>query len=230
MRIRALFVAILLAVVGRCVLAAGAGPDPDRPSLFSSYDVLQVKITAPLQDLFSTSQQKPDYSVRGLFTHGDASADVEITVRGGTSRRESECPFPKLKLRFDKNAPSVFRDLRTVKIGTHCGDRSDGDLTSRFGRWANEKSPLREAFIYRLLDALDVTSLKARPARITYVDGDRRIVRNAFFLEDDGPAMKRLGGVREIEPAQFHGADRDFSPQDAAKLAFAEAEIGRAHV
>src|SRR5439155_4681246 len=122
---------------------------------------------------------------------------------------------------------SVFRGMKAVKIGTHCDDQPDDDLTERFGRWANEKAPLREAFIYRLLDVLQVRSFKARPARITYIfETGRRLERNAMLLEDDREAMKRLGGDREIEPQEFRDAERDFSPEDTAKVAFAEALVG----
>ena len=116
--------------------------------------------------------------------------------------------------------------MKGVKIGTHCGDQPDGELTERFGRWANEKAPLREAFVYRLLEVLRVRSFKARPARITYVFDDRRIARNAMFLEDDREAMKRLGASRERESEHFRSADRDFTVDDTAKLAFAEALVG----
>jgi hypothetical protein len=117
--------------------------------------------------------------------------------------------------------------MKAVKIGTHCGDQADGELTEKFGRWANEKAPLREAFIYRLLDVLGVRSFRARPARITYISEDSEpVVRNAMFLEDDREAMKRFGATREIEEAQFKDAGRDFAPEDAAKLVFAEALIG----
>ena len=47
-----------------------------------------------------------------------------------------------------------------------------------------------------------------------------------MFLEDDREAMKRLGADGEIEPQQFRDAERDFSAEDTAKLAFAEALIG----
>src|SRR5262249_34306613 len=173
----------------------------------------------------------------GSISYKDASTGknvtidgVELSVRGRTSKRETECRFPKLKLRFrdaESVKGSIFSGMKAVKIGTHCGDQADGDLTQRFGRWANEKAPVREALIYRLLDVLGVRSFKARPARITYVSRDSEpLVRGAMFLEDDREAMRRFGADDEVEPPQFRDAERDFSPQDTAKLAFAEALIG----
>ncbi|PYR36502.1 MAG: hypothetical protein DMF93_19845, partial [Acidobacteria bacterium] len=125
--------------------------------------------------LFAHAQQD-NYSVRGALTYQDRGRevhvpDVKVSVRGNSSRNESECTFPKLKLEW----PSA-----SLKIGTHCGESTDGSVTAKFGRLPNEHSPRREAFVYQLLDVLQVLSLKARPARITYVSSGREpLVRNA---------------------------------------------------
>src|SRR5256885_10994284 len=111
----------------------------------------------------------------------------------------------------------MFAGRHAVKIGTHCGEAPDGQLTPKYGRWANEKGALREAFVYRLLDTLGVPSLRARPARITYIDGDQTSERDAFFLEDDRDAMKRLGARREIEPARFRDAEHEFDTGASAR-------------
>ena len=210
---------------------------PEPAGLFSSYSPVDFSLKAPLNDLFAGAQKNPEYSVAGTVSYTDESSgkaitieDVEITVRGRTSKRESECSFPKLKVRFngsDSVADSMFRGMKALKIGTHCGDDPGGTLTEKYGRWANEKASWREAFVYRLLEALDVRSFRARPARITYVSEDAApLVRGAMLLEDDRDAMKRFGASREIEPPEFRDAERDFSAQDTAKLAFAEALIG----
>jgi len=227
--------ATVAAVVVSLSCLGMAAPAPAE--LFSSYSRIDFSLKAPFDDLFAGAQKDPEYTVTGTVFYKDASSgkeitidDVEFSVRGRTSKRETECTFPKLKLRFSTPAsvePSIFRGMKAVKIGTHCGDQADGDLTDRFGRWANEKAPVREAFVYRLLDALGVRSFKARPARVTYVYEDAEpLVRSAMLLEDDREAMKRFGADHEIEPAQFRDAERDFSPEDTAKLAFAEALIG----
>src|SRR5262249_44403004 len=155
---------------------------PDRGELFSSYSPIDVSLKAPFDDLFAGAQMDAEYTVAGTISYKDASSgnnvtidNVELSVRGRTSKRETECAFPKLKLRFSAAQSvkgSIFNGMKAVKIGTHCGDQADGELTERFGRWANEKAPVREAFIYRLLDVLGVRSFKARPARITYLYED----------------------------------------------------------
>ena len=215
-------------------LSLWLAPDADT-GLFSSYSLVNVSLKAPFDDLFATAQKDPDYSVKGVVAYTDTTGKaitidgVDVSVRGRTSKRETECTFPKLKLRFsggDALDSSIFSGVKAVKIGTHCGEQPDNALTERFGRWANEKAPLREAFIYRLFDVLHVRSFRARPARITYLFDTDRVVRNAMLLEDDREAMKRFGADREIEPPEFRDAERDFSVADSAKLAFAEALIG----
>ena len=228
-----------------------------RSPLFSSYLPLRVGLEAPFAELFSNAQRDPDYSVKGRVSYRDSATSnsveldkVEVSVRGNTSRWETECSFPKLKLRFQAGAQldaSIFRGAGIVRIGTHCGELPDGQLTRRFGRWANDKAPLREAFVYRLLEAVDVRSLKARPAQIAYVYSDasseqgaqagQTIVRNAMFLEDESEAMKRLAAVGELtteagenrekgRSRPFEDAQKHFPATDAAKTAFAQAMIG----
>jgi hypothetical protein len=209
-----------------------------RPApLFSSYGLLTLKLEAPLSQLFD-SREEDSYAVPATLSYvGDDGRqivyrDVKTSLRGHTSRRESECSFPKLKLHFaSPPVDGAFAGLSTIKIGSHCDDR-DG-LTPRFGRLANERAPLREAFVYRLLDILQVPSFLARPARITYTDtsanshADKEsITRNAMLLEDDGDAKKRYGADYEIDADAFTNARDAFDEHDVARLAFAEALIG----
>jgi hypothetical protein len=202
-------------------------------SFFSGYDVLPLTFNAPFGDLFAHARQQPAYAVTGSVTYADHGRSVTVegvtfTVRGHTSLRETECTFPKLKLTFPRDS-----GLHSLKVGTHCGESKDASVTAKYGRLANEQSPHREAAVYRLLEAIGVPSLKARPARITYVDTgastngpSSKIERNALLLEGTEAAIKRLGGSKEIEERQFTNARDAFSPEDTATLVFAEAMIG----
>lgn len=217
-----LYAGVAAALAATIGLMAGTAP----PDWFGTYEPLTMRLEAPLADLFAHAQQD-GYAVHGTLTYRDRGRegrvdDVTVTVRGNTSRRDTECSFPKLKVAWQQNA---------VKIGTHCGDSPDDTVTERFGRLANERSPVREAFVYRLLDSVGVLTLRARTARITYVYGDageapRSIVRNAFIVEDNEDARTRLGAARQIDAARFTSARDAFSAEDAAGLAFAEAMIG----
>lgn len=207
-----------------------------QPGLLSSDDPASLRLEAPFEDLFAGARRDPDFEVDGtLAVGGDTSEEtaipVTIALRGHTSRRESECTFPKLKLTAQSGSlPGVGR---TLKIGTHCGESPGDELTEKFGRLPNEKSPWREAAVYRILRALEVPTLRTRPARITYVfapaDGSsaagRTLTRNALLLEDEDEAVDRIGDG-DVDPEEFTTADRMFPPGDAAGLAFAEALIG----
>src|SRR5919201_1414908 len=212
-----------------------SAPAKTAATFFSSYDMFEATLTAPLDELFAEIHKNPEATVAGTLTYADSANGEEVTidvaeisVRGRTSKAETECTFPKLKLRFADHSTTgtVFDGMKAVKIGTHCGESPDDELTARFGRWANEKAPLREAFVYRLLDVLGVKSFKARPGRIKYVFGKESLVRNAMYREYHRDPMKRFGMSREIEPQQFRSADRDFAVEDTAKLPFAQALIG----
>jgi hypothetical protein len=223
-------------------LAAAAGPDqPGQtggpvPPLFTSFAVLEATLEAPLADLIARGRKDTDYAVIGKLTvrdpatgNGSTVPDIRLTTRGHTSLRESECDFPKLKITFPQTAGrTVFDGIGALKIGTHCSDRADGP-GGKYGRWPNEKAAHREAFVYRLLEAMTIPSLKARPARITYVDSKRPgtpLVRNAMLLEDDSEALKRFGARSELPANQFGSAPSVFAMPDIAKLFFGQAMIG----
>jgi hypothetical protein len=238
------------------LLAAAAAPRAGAaaaPQLFSSYDLVALRLSAPLHELFKESEKDDRSSVSGTVEYAGASGHVtlehvRVSVRGHTSRADSECTFPKLKLDLTSSstAGTMFDGVRTLKVGTHCGESRDGDLSPKYGRLANERSAHREAFVYQLLDVMGVPTLKARPARIVYQDtskvDDARanaastssstttargpVERDAMLLEDTSDAVARLGGVRAIDPDSFTNARDTFTAADTATVAFAEAMIG----
>jgi hypothetical protein len=231
-RVVRLTAGVVVALAGSCAVAAGPMPVP----LFSRFALLTLRIQAPFSELFESARDDDRYDVRGRLSYAGMDGrevvfdEVKVSLRGHTSRRATECAFPKLKLNIP-SAPDdgLFSGVSTVKVGTHCDDREG--LTPRFGRLANERSPLREAFVYRLLEIFDVPSYLARPARISYVDtggqaANPTITRNAMLLEDDDDARKRYGARQEIEPDAFTDARDMFDEHDVAMLAFAEALIG----
>ena len=210
-------------------------------ALFSNSEPLTLELSAPLSDLFAHNHDDA-YAVNGALTvtvdGGEARIEgVKVSLRGHTSLREDECAFPKLKVTLpagaDIKAP-MFAGLHSIKIGTHCGESTDDQLTRKYGRLANEHSPVREAFVYRLLAALDVPTLMVRRAKITYRDsaGDEGLapraplVREALIVEDSDDAVKRVGGRREIGETEFTNARTQLAPANTARLAFAEAMLG----
>ena len=205
--------------------AGRAARPPDTPDFLNGDTTVALTLEAPVTELFQRGQADENFSVPGTVTYKDSSGkdvvirDVQVSVRGHTSRRETECTFPKLKLKFP--------DKASVKIGTHCGENDGETLSMKYGRLSNELSPLREALVYHLLHAVEAPTLRARAARITYVDAGRPpLVRNALLLEDDDDAMKRLEGKSEIAMESFGDVRKRGASADAARIAFAEAIIG----
>jgi hypothetical protein len=164
---------------------AAQAPATAQPDFFSSTGPIALKLDAPLRQLFEHGEDEK-YSVPGILSFKDPASgadvvlrDVKVAVRGHTSRRETECTFSKLKLEL----PGGY----DLKIGTHCGEAADDTLTTKYGRLANEKSPWREGLAYQLLESVGVPTLRARAARVTYVDpaDGTPLVRNALLVEDD---------------------------------------------
>jgi len=228
--------AIHAMLIAGCASVAGttaAGAD-----IFAGNSPAVLTLTAPFHDLFTRAQSDTGYHVRGQLTWSDQGSSpvtldrVEISERGHTSRQTTECEFPKLKVDLSDvdRGGTPFEGLKTLKLGTHCGNRTDDELTPKYGRLANERAPLREAMVYRMLQAAGIPTLRARPARVTYVDPDvpdqQPLTRFALLLEDDDEAKARLGGSGQIGEEDFGSAREAFNPSDTARLAFAQAMIG----
>jgi hypothetical protein len=230
--VRLLWLLVLLAFTQSSSSVAANG------SVFSSYGLLELRLEGPLRELIAKAQEDADYTITGRLTVVDPgserqvdAADVKISTRGHTSKQASECEFPKLKIAFRSVAAgSMFSGMKAVKLGTHCGQRGDHELTRKFGRLANEKEPHREALAYRVLEAIGVPTLHARPARVTYVfsddDGGPPLARNAMLLEDDDEAARRYGAKAQLTEDRFESARSMMADADVARLAFAEAMLG----
>jgi hypothetical protein len=216
---RAAGVVFALILSGRAFLQPRPGPD-----IFSSTEPLAITLEAPLHELFARDDDI-NFSVPGVVFYKDPSSGAElkreaqVSVRGHTSRRETECTFPKLKLKF--------KEGDVLRIGTHCGEASDEALSPKYGRLPNEKSPRREALVYRLLQAADVPALRARPAVVTYIEnGQSPLTRKALLVEDDDEAKKRVGGKSEIPMEAFGSVRTRGAGGDAGRIAFGEAMVG----
>ena len=229
--------ALLAAVViTGCALTARTGAA--GANIFAGDSPAILTMTAPFSDLFTRAKSETDYQVKGQLTWSDGSPSpvtldgVIFSERGHTSRQTSECAFPKLKvdLSATRRSGTPLDGVKTFKLGTHCGERGDDELTPRYGRLANQRAPAREAMVYRMLHAADIPTLLARPARVTYVNTDapdqEPLTRFALLLEDDDEAQARLGASGQIDEDGFGSARETFDLDDTARLAFAQAMVG----
>ena len=215
--------------------------------LFQTYESMELTLTAPLNRLFSVraraNAENPrailDHSVNGTIEYLNrdgqkVSLNVTIKLRGNTSQDLSECPFPKMRFRFNKDQirGTLFEGNEEINLGTHCGE---GEERSRgFGRLWHSNSPEREAFVYRMLEILDIPGYKARSVQMKYVNTEDTNqypqAYTAFFLEDVETIVKRhrgvevrynrgLGPVRESERVRYDFKTlEDLGPLDATGL------------
>src|SRR4029079_10125320 len=95
--------------------------------------------------------------------------------------------------------------LGSLKVGPHCAEAADAQLTAKYGRLANEKAAFREGLAYEMLRAAGGPTLKTRVALITDVDpaNAQLLTRNALLLEDDDDAMRRVAGTTELTLQNF---------------------------
>ena len=228
----------LLAAIVITSCASTAQMRASGSGIFAGDSPAVLTVTAPLSDLFTQAKSDSDYKVRGQLTWSDGGSSpvtidgVIFSERGHTSRQTSECAFPKLKVDLSsaRRSGTPFDGLKGFKLGTHCGERGDDELTPRYGRLTNQRAPLREAMVYRMLHAAGIPTLLARPARVTYVDADapgrEPLTRFALLLEDDEEARGRLEASGQIDEDGFGSARETFDPADTARLAFAQAMLG----
>src|SRR5262245_26737923 len=115
----------LLVTAAIPIVLAGRTLSPATPALFAADTPLAFEIKAPFTDLIAAGRETEDYSVEGTVSYGGdgtrrvTGENVKVALRGHTSRRESECAFPKLKLHFTSTPDSgPFAGTRSVKIGT----------------------------------------------------------------------------------------------------------------
>lgn len=224
----------LAALVAVAVIPLGSAAATD---IFAGDSPASLTLAAPFKDLFDHPASDEDFHVTGELTWTEEGRPpvtlkpVRISERGHTSRQASECAFPKLKINLSQadRSGTPLEGIKTLKVGTHCGDRQDDELTPKYGRLANEHGPLRESMVYRMLDAAGIPTLRSRPARVSYIFDKAEhepLTRFALLLEDDDDAETRLGGSGQLDESTFGSARELFDPRDTARLAFAEAMVG----
>jgi hypothetical protein len=183
-------------------LAAGTN-QPDL--LFQSDEILDVRVTAPLNTLL---EERPiEDELAGKFQYIDAAGtqvdlDIKIRTRGRYRRKAEVCKFPPLRLNFRKSEVkgTLFKKQDKLKLVTHCR------TSSRY-----TQAVLREWLTYRILNIMTDASYKVRLLKITYVDSEeeqREEVRYGFIIEHRERLEKRLDRkALEISRTPLHTLD-----------------------
>ena len=178
---------IALILILATPIAIGAGADP----LFQDDSVVEITINAPMKPLLG--KRPDDEYLPGTLSYTDADGsvvefEIGIRTRGNYRRQPRVCPFPPLRVNFNKSETekSLFHQQNILKLVAHCRDNSD-----RY-----EQNVIKEYLAYRILNMLTDTSYRVRLTRITYVDSERKDenrVRYGFFIEHKRRLSRRLG-------------------------------------
>ena len=150
--------------------------------LFSSHDLLELRIEAPFNTIFEDRGQESEYHP-GILSYVDDSGDsvvfdIRARTRGHFRLQRRTCSFPNLHINFHRQQVenTVFAGLNRVSIVAHCQDTKD----------EYEQFTLQEYLIYRTFNELTDRSVRVRLARATYIDTDGKrdsLTKYMFILE-----------------------------------------------
>lgn len=205
--------AVLL--LGCSLLLSSQAPAQDASAhpLFADQTTLELKITAPFDDLRSDDEERPEYDSIIEFPGPDGenvARAIEIRIRGKS--RVANCSFPPLSLDFTRDdvdgpafAGTVFDGQDRLKLVTLCEPRN-----------SYRDYLAQEFLIYRMLNALTDRSFRVRWATVEFVysDNDRRdpFVENAFLIEEDWEVAERLGmEVVDVESLSASSLDPEYT-------------------
>lgn len=147
--------------------------------------LLAVEIEADLYEIKNKKTQyeeSTDNHVDGSLKLGDRVFDIKLQTRG--YNRLARCPFPPLKIHFDKSEvkDSLFQYNDELKLVTHCEED-------------NLQLLYREHLIYQIYNLITPYSFQVRLFKVRYIDINRpgdTIDTYAFFIESPDSIEKRL--------------------------------------
>jgi hypothetical protein len=152
--------------------------------LFDSDEVLNIKLSGSIRSLFNDRGDNAPYRPLVLTYKNADSSSVTINIRaktrGNFRRQKSNCTYPPILLNFIKKEakPSLFDQQDKLKLVNPC---------------AGEEFVVREYLVYKLYNLITPKSYKARLARVTFDDVDRKKETTflSILLEEDEQMAKR---------------------------------------
>jgi hypothetical protein len=197
---------LLLAVLASPVAAQEEGASAESPAdsapLFSSHDVLGMRLEGPLEQVFKERDPEDPESYEAVLSWrtaggGEESQTISLRTRGQFRLQRRTCGFPPLRVNVKKSAVegTLFAGQNKLKLVTHCQD----------GRDEYEQYLLQEYLIYRMYNLFTEESFRVRLVLMTYVDSEAKrdsITKYAFFIEDED-AMAARNGLEVLEVAQL---------------------------
>ena len=184
------------------------GDDGDPNPLFSSDEIIDVRIVAPF-DVITEDRPIEEYVPGQFFFTADdgelVELDVGIRARGHYRRRPDVCPFPPMRLNFKKSQvkDSLFAGQDKLKLVTHC--------TS--GSYFYEQAILAEFLAYRILNQLTDISFRVRLLRVEYATPgvDESVTGYGILIEHDDNVAERIGAAPlVVDNIPLSGLDPDY--------------------
>lgn len=160
-------------------------PRETSTDLFASDEILEIKLSGPLRDLFDDRRDAPTYFPAVISYLSKDSTEVKIPIRtrtrGNFRRARANCDYPPILLNFDKatNKSTFFENQNKIKLVTPC---------------QNESYIFREWLVYKLYNLLTPKSFRARLVRIECFDTKKKKELPSFYgilLEDEKAMAKR---------------------------------------
>lgn len=157
---------------------------PTSTDLFEKDDILKIKLSGNIKQLFSDRGDKPKYHPLVLNYVGDDGKDVSIPLkaktRGNFRRQRENCTYPPILLNFQKitSAGSMFEDQDKTKLVMPCGDK---------------EFIVREYLVYKLYNLITPKSFRARMVNVNFYDSEKKKETDLYsiLLEEDKQMAKR---------------------------------------
>ncbi|MFN2397872.1 MAG: hypothetical protein ABR543_04410 [Gemmatimonadaceae bacterium] len=186
--------------------------------VFDVDSVLPVTLTVNIKAIKKDRGSQRPYH-RGSLTYDEAGSPTTLPVQVRTRGiyRLKNCSFPPLRLNFSKSRikNTIFGKHDKPKLVTHCEESDD-----------YEQYLLQEYAIYEVYNLLTPLSLRARLARVTYVDSataQPATTRFGILLEEEASMAERNGG--KVHAVQGARGD-DLDPLQTAIFAVFQFMIG----
>lgn len=158
--------------------------------LFSNNDVLNIKLSGDLRELFNDRSDNATYHPITLSYKSSDDKDVSISVkaktRGNFRRKLGDCVYPPIWLDFSENKnpqASLFSGHVRLKLVMPC---------------SGDEYVVREYLVYRLYNLITEKSFRARLVKIETEDTKRKRKTEPFYgilLEEDQQMAKRNHAV-----------------------------------
>lgn len=161
--------------------------------LFSTHDVLQLTLAAPIRTLERRKTRRPE--VDGVLSYQSSDAtevelDLTVTPRGNS--RLEICSFPPLWLDLKRSQldGTVFEGQNRLKLVTLC---------ARQGMFEDYLE--LEYIAYRIYNEMTDASFRVRPVRMTYVDTERdnRVTEAPAFLVEHANGLAERIGMTSVD-------------------------------